>query len=49
MPFSRKGLRFLDLIKIFFPMGLYMDKNLNLAKKECSQSNFEKRLGAMDS
>ena len=43
------GTRFFDQIKIFVPMGLYMDKNLNPLKKACPGSNFEKRFGAMDS
>ena len=44
----RPGTRFCHQIKIFVPMGLYMDQNLNLAKKAYSRSNFEKRFGAMD-
>ena len=38
-----------EQIKIFVPMGLYMDQNLNLLKKACFQSKYEKRFCAMDS
>ena len=34
------GNTFFEQIKIFVPMGLYMDQNLNRLKKACSRSNF---------